>query len=116
MLVHVFTRHFVFKISRREVDHLSRQIAIGSYIDRYPPRSFLEVKSSTFTESSVELEGLKSCCFTLKPPSRQLQGIMCVYMLLLVLEGQLPPPPVPPPLGGGRITTKQVYMTLYIHA
>ena len=99
MLVHVFTRHFVLKISRREVDRLSRQTAIGSCIDRYPPRSFLEVKSSTFTESSVELEGLKSCCFTLKPPSRQLQGIICVYTLLLVcynIRGAVALPPPPP--------------------
>ena len=59
---------FVSKISRQEVDRLSRQPAIGDDMNRYPPRAFLEVKSPTFTSSSVVLKGLKNCCFTVTSP------------------------------------------------
>ena len=52
------------------MDRLSRQSAIGDDIDRYPPRAFLEVKSPTFTSSSVVLKGLKNGDFTVTSPSQ----------------------------------------------
>ena len=79
---------FVSKIFRSDVDRLSRQSTIGDDIDRYPPRAFLEVKSSTFASSTVVLKGLKNCLFTVTSPHHQLHpavlqhgNAMCMVLL-----------------------------------